>query len=242
MSVTRDEVVNAYLFILGRMPESEKVISDGMANADFNELRRTFLTSDEFTHSQIRRDAPPSVGRFFDAHLHGTKLTCTDTQVNKMLARIASAWREFGETEPHWSVLTDDEFKQENIEDNIDAFYASGPRSLDIDLNFLRRSNQTISFGRALDFGCGVGRLTLALSPHADAVHGVDISEPHVRLAVEQANLRSIDNVTFNVIDHLEDLLSLGKFDFIISKIVLQHNPPPIMAMILRYLLSLIHI
>jgi 2-polyprenyl-3-methyl-5-hydroxy-6-metoxy-1,4-benzoquinol methylase len=37
--------------------------------------------------------------------------------------------------------------------------------------------------GRALDFGCGVGRLTQALATHYDKVDGVDISWEMINLA-----------------------------------------------------------
>ncbi|NVE93913.1 class I SAM-dependent methyltransferase [Altererythrobacter sp. JGD-16] len=238
MPVSRDEVVNAYRFILGREPESEEVVSKGMAHSEFASLRDAFLDSSEFRGSLATRGTPPPIGRFFDAQSHGTDIACTEAQMSQMLARISSAWQEFGRTEPHWSVLTSEKFKKDNIQDNIDDFYASGVKSVDRDFNFLRRSNRPLSFRKGLDFGCGVGRLTLALSPYCESVVGIDISPPHIKLANEQAELRSVANVEFRVLEQLDELSRLEPFDLILSKIVLQHNPPPIMAAILRHLLT----
>ena len=49
--------------------------------------------------------------------------------------------------------------------------------------------------GRALDFGCGVGRLTQALALHFDAVTGVDISGPMLEHA--RAHNRLGERVTY---------------------------------------------
>ncbi|MEV4419752.1 class I SAM-dependent methyltransferase [Patulibacter sp. NPDC049589] len=52
---------------------------------------------------------------------------------------------------------------------------------------------------RALDLGCGVGRLTRALAGRADEVLAVDIS-PRM-LEVAQARLRDVENVTWHTAD-----------------------------------------
>jgi len=238
MPVNRNDVVNAYRLILGREPENEDVILAAMSSPDLANLRSAFLASVEFKRRQGLEVGPPPVGRFLDATSHGTDLDCTRDQMTDMLSRIASAWREFGETEPHWSVLTSDDFKQENLQKNIDAFYLSGVRSVERDFNFLKRADRPLSFKKALDFGCGVGRLTFALTPYAETVVGMDISTPHLRVAREEAQKRSIRNVEFKAMESLNDISALNGFDLIISKIVLQHNPPPIMAAIMERLLQ----
>ncbi len=49
MSVTRDEVVNAYRFILGRYPESVEVVRVSYETMnDFDSLRKKMLISKEF--------------------------------------------------------------------------------------------------------------------------------------------------------------------------------------------------
>src|SRR5581483_7561814 len=66
----------------------------------------------------------------------------------------------------------------------------------------------------ALDFGCGVGRLTRALAARCPSVTGVDVAPTMLRLARE-----SCPEATF--LDRLPD----RKFDLICSLIVFQHIP-----------------
>ncbi|MBD3759551.1 class I SAM-dependent methyltransferase [Rhizorhabdus sp.] len=239
MPVTRDEVIYAYRLLLGREPESEIVIENTMAARDWLQLREAFLASQEFIgkyESQAAHVLP--VGRFFDVPEIPVDPRCTDEQLQLMFDRIAAAWKIFGETEPHWSVIVSDDFRQANLADNIDRFYLSGRGDIDVHLNFLARAGLPTRFGRALDFGCGVGRLTLALAAHADQVVGVDISPPHLALAAERAEAQGIGNAAFESIDSVADLDRYGDLDFIISRIVLQHNPPPVMAALYRRLLT----
>jgi ubiquinone/menaquinone biosynthesis C-methylase UbiE len=78
--------------------------------------------------------------------------------------------------------------------------------------------------GRALDFGCGVGRLTQALAAHFDHVTGVDVSATMLELA-RQHN-RTGERVHF--LRNTQPDLALfpdASFDFVCSLITLQHIP-----------------
>jgi 2-polyprenyl-3-methyl-5-hydroxy-6-metoxy-1,4-benzoquinol methylase len=77
---------------------------------------------------------------------------------------------------------------------------------------------------RALDFGCGVGRLLIPLSKLCEEVVGIDVSDSMLAKADEEFKKRDIHN--FQLIKSDDDLSLLnGKFDFIHSYIVLQHIP-----------------
>lgn len=239
MSVSREEAVYAYRLILGREPENEEVIVQAMAAQNLAHLRQVFLGSQEFcskydgsTHRSLQ------VGRYFDVSGIDIDIDCTPEQLQAMFDRIAHAWQAFGETEPHWSVLVSEDYRSDNIEENISQFYASGFGDIDVHLNFLRRASLPTSFRKALDFGCGVGRLTLAMAPHAGQVIGVDISPPHLRLATERATATCVDNVQFESIASVNDLDRYEGFDLIVCRIVLQHNPPPVIAALYARLLS----
>lgn len=78
---------------------------------------------------------------------------------------------------------------------------------------------------RALDFGCGVGRLTQALAEHFEQVWGVDISPSMIQRA-GQYNRRG--ERCHYILNERTDLRVLEdrQFDFIYSSITLQHMPP----------------
>jgi len=240
MTVTREDVFYAYRLILGREPESEAVVAEHMKYANGLEgLRQVFLQSPEFVSRFDRaRGVAPPVGRFMDASEVDIDLRCSPEQMQRMFDGIARAWQAFGQTEPHWSVLTDDQFKPATIAENLDDFYATGIAEIDLRFNGLKRNGLPVTFEKALDFGCGVGRLSLALARYARAVTCVDISPPHIALAGERAQRKGIDNVSFKAITSVPDLEQFSGYDFIISLIVLQHNPPPIMAAIYEKLLA----
>ena len=66
----------------------------------------------------------------------------------------------------------------------------------------------------ALDFGCGVGRLTRALAKRVDRVAGVDAAESMLRIARE-----NVPNATFST------TIPDERFDLIVSLLVFQHIP-----------------
>lgn len=237
MGVTRDEAVLAYRMFLGREPESEDVLRSTMAARDIREIRHAFLGSLEF-QAQYNALAPLAVGRFMDVTKVDVDIRCSAAQLQLMFDRIAKAWQDFGQTEPHWSVMVDEAFKNANIGENIEAFYESGKHDVEFFLNFLRRADISPSFEKALDYGCGVGRLTMALSGYARHVKGVDISPPHLRLATDRARDQGVANIGFDAVANVADLDRYADFNLIISRIVLQHNPPPVMAAIYAKLLA----
>jgi SAM-dependent methyltransferase len=73
--------------------------------------------------------------------------------------------------------------------------------------------------GRALDAGCGSGRLAIALAERFDQVVGIDISEPLITLA-----RRSPENVRYHVSD-LMKFADTDGFDLAFSSTTLHHLP-----------------
>jgi SAM-dependent methyltransferase len=96
----------------------------------------------------------------------------------------------------------------------------TGEREIALLFHRCAELNLPIVRGSALDFGCGVGRLTQALGRRFDAVSGVDISSGMVAVASR-----------VNAYAHVKYVRSLralqfASFDFLYSNIVLQHMPP----------------
>jgi ubiquinone/menaquinone biosynthesis C-methylase UbiE len=79
----------------------------------------------------------------------------------------------------------------------------------------------------ALDFGCGIGRLTVALADHYDEVVGVDIATSMVAQARERNPAPTRIRYQHNPNPDLQTFPS-GCFDLVCSWIVLQHMPPPL--------------
>lgn len=137
-------------------------------------------------------------------------------------------WRELGQSQPYWGVLSHPDFRTENLTpERVEQFYASGPFHIDPMVEDLRRFTGSAPSGRALDFGCGVGRLAEAMTAYASEVIGLDISPG----MLERARARG-GKATYT--DQTPD----GPFDWINSFIVFQHIPPARGEAILEDLLS----
>jgi SAM-dependent methyltransferase len=127
-------------------------------------------------------------------------------------------WRHLGATEPYWGVLTQDAYKRQQIDAvALEGFYATGRDDIAVIVRDLERADLgPLRAGRALDFGCGVGRLTEAMRDHADEVVGYDISPG----MLETAAARARPGVSY------ASTLPDGPFDWNNSLIVFQHIPP----------------
>jgi SAM-dependent methyltransferase len=133
-------------------------------------------------------------------------------------------WRRWGETDPYFGVLTDSRFRAGAIGANRDAFFETGRVVVDERLSAAQRHFGPVARGRALEFGCGVGRLTVPLAGAFDAVTALDIAPAMLAEARRNADAAGIDNIHLALSD---DELSRaeGQFDFILSIIVFQHIP-----------------
>jgi trans-aconitate methyltransferase len=160
-------------------------------------------------------------------------------ELQKLFAHIQATWQWLGETEPHWSVLTSSEFKQDQLAASHDAFYASGQHCLKLlEAALARCGVDWQRLARGIEYGCGVGRVTQWLSGRLRTVHAFDISSAHLRIAREHLSSRGCTNVEYHHVRKLDDLSALPKVDLVYSCIVLQHNPPPVIEAMLERLLG----
>jgi SAM-dependent methyltransferase len=77
----------------------------------------------------------------------------------------------------------------------------------------------------ALDFGCGIGRLTQALAGHFEQVYGVDISPKMIELARQHNRRGARCEYRCNPVTNLGEF-ETGSIDMIYSWITLQHMQP----------------
>ena len=151
-----------------------------------------------------------------------------------MVAKTAAAWETVGETAPYHSVLTSDEYGPERFAENEIDFFESGKHDLALILALLHRiARPAEGFYRCLEFGCGVGRVTAQLAATFSEVLALDISRPHLRLAKGHLAELGHTNVSFLQVTP-EDLHPGTGYDLWFSRLVLQHNPPPVTLEILH--------
>lgn len=137
-------------------------------------------------------------------------------------------WEQLGQTDPYYGVVTHDIFRCSNLtEENMGIFFRSGRDHVNAIIENVRTHiDSDFTIKKALDFGCGVGRLLIPLSDLAQVVTGIDVSESMLNEAKKNCEARSINNV---ILAKSNDTLSClnGKYDFIYSFVVFQHIPVP---------------
>ena len=107
----------------------------------------------------------------------------------------------------------------------MEAFFETGVQEIEAVLAYVEGLGVEIQFGTALDFGCGVGRLSQALARRFELVEGVDISPAMIELAEQYNQHAERCRYHLNEKNNLS-LFPDSTFDFIYSNITLQHMPP----------------
>jgi SAM-dependent methyltransferase len=131
-------------------------------------------------------------------------------------------WEEIAGEDALWAILSysDRKFGAWDREE----FFRTGEKEIGELMARAGELERPAGRARALDFGCGVGRLTRALSGHFESCLGLDISEKMVdgarRLNADRPGCKFEVNAR-------PDLAGLddGSFDLIFTRIVLQHQP-----------------
>ncbi len=133
-------------------------------------------------------------------------------------------WDQLGKDDPLWVILTDPSRKGGRWE--AKEFFAIGEQEIDEHvIEYLKARKIPVARGAALDFGCGVGRLTQGLARHFEEVHGVDISPSMIEHARRFNRYESKVQYHVNNTPHLADFKD-NSIDLIYSNITLQHIEP----------------
>ena len=244
--ITSEQVTLAYQLLLGRDPESTDIVNNLCQTVhSVAALRDNFMRSSEFRtrmgevldkHQDIQQRHP-----FHLPHIP-VEAEVSDELLKKMFDRIKFEWTHLGEVEPYWSTITQPQYHLDHFEENRQQFYNSGKYVLDIFLAALRRSNiNPGNIQSILEVGCGVGRVSQFLAQSFPKLTAVDISLPHLLIAKSQMETLGLTNSNFIHIDDPRVMHQLTNVDAILSVITLQHNPPPVMAWILRNLLGILN-
>ena len=137
-------------------------------------------------------------------------------------------WTELGTTKPLEAVLTNGRTWNE------EEFYKTG----DSTPGYVVLTQALPKTARVLDYGCGVGRVTMYLAKFFKSVVAVDIST--TMLAKARAKVPNT-NVEFKHAPSVADIqFDEESFNGIICDLVIQHNPHPagytLLAKLLRWL------
>ena len=134
--------------------------------------------------------------------------------------RYRRAWGDWGVVNPFYAVLTHPNFRHGG--GPTSEFFDSGEGTVASLLEELSRLGLSSWREAALDFGCGIGRLTIPLSHYFDSVTGVDIApsmlERARRLHGDVGNCRFVCN-TSNGLPWVAD----DSIDMVLCLLVLQH-------------------
>ncbi len=154
-----------------------------------------------------------------------------------VLERVRRAWEELGRRDPLWAVLTWPGKRGNRWEP--DEFFAIGESDVSQLMGHIESLGHSLLRRRALDFGCGVGRMTQPLASRFEEVWGVDIA-PSMIESARRFN-RYGDRCKYRVNDS-EDLrcFSDDTFDFVLSHLTLQHMPPDCAKQYLREFLRVL--
>ena len=134
----------------------------------------------------------------------------------------ASDWDDLATVDPLWAVLSAD--GKRNGGWDLDEFFATGEADVAAILTTAAELGRPARTGTALDFGCGVGRLTRALAGRFTTALGVDVS-PRM---VEQAGRLNSETATATF--ETADEPPPGPFDLVLANLVLQHLPSKALA------------
>ena len=147
------------------------------------------------------------------------------------ISDLAQNWNTLGRQQTITSIISTLDFGDE------EAFFQSGLIEVEWLLALLSDINIQPS-GPALDFGCGIGRLTQALACHFDDVVGVDIAPSMLEIANARNAFPEKCRYLLNQKDNLA-IFGNEEFNLIMTSIVLQHVGPELAK---KYLAEMIRI
>ena len=138
----------------------------------------------------------------------------------------SSDWERFGELDPYWAVLTEEKFRVTKLSaESRREFFQSGEEHLESVSKIIREIlHPGFAPTRAVDLGCGVGRVLVPLARRVPQAIGVDVADSMLREAGKNLAAAAVKAELVRGDDNLSALT--GTFDFVHSYIVFQHVAP----------------
>ncbi|MFB0564643.1 MAG: methyltransferase domain-containing protein [Candidatus Aminicenantaceae bacterium] len=139
------------------------------------------------------------------------------------LHELKSVWEKHARHDPLWAILSYPQQKGRKWQ--MAHFFRTGEMEIDCLVGQMTKLRKPAERVRALDFGCGVGRLSQPLCRYFREVIGVDISPTMISLANALNQYGEQCRYIQNDRDNLS-MLPDDSIDLVYSNIVLQHIPP----------------
>lgn len=97
------------------------------------------------------------------------------------LVDLQRHWDGFGRQDPFWAILAQPAYRGNRWP--LDEFFETGRVEVSAAMADSAVHGVPHARRRALDFGCGAGRLTQALADHFDTALGIDVAPSMIALA-----------------------------------------------------------
>ena len=140
--------------------------------------------------------------------------------MNGLSEQMKRSWDVGARNHPYFCVASGPQYLCDDID--YDRYFRSGEDS--VAAMFLLAGWNPGVRARALEIGCGTGRITQALVKRFAFVDAIDVSSEMVRVA--ERDLQNIKNVRFHVTNGI-DLKTFpdARFDYACSELVFRHIP-----------------
>jgi hypothetical protein len=131
-----------------REPDSEASLDHlAMRSASTRALRDALLQSQEL---RAQPGFPITLSLTGNEPPHPVQVRVGADQQAALFRRVQAVWHSLGEEQPHWSVVTAEDFRPENIAGTLDAFYASGENQRGHTVAHARAQRHRSCHGQAL--------------------------------------------------------------------------------------------
>jgi 2-polyprenyl-3-methyl-5-hydroxy-6-metoxy-1,4-benzoquinol methylase len=150
------------------------------------------------------------------------------------------AWKDWGNRDPYFGVLTREEFRRENLDDDaLRRFFDSGEEHVRHVFEVLRQHFGLTEIPKSIvDYGCGTGRLALPFARRGEQVLGLDISAGMLDEARKNSERARMSNVEYRLVTDNQLSVLPESVDMIHSVIVFQHINRAQGELVFRALLS----
>ncbi len=139
------------------------------------------------------------------------------------IRELKDHWDDLSRRDPLWAILTEPG-KQGNRW-SVEAFFETGRKEIDGLMAHVESLGIRLPKRKALDFGCGIGRLTQPLAHFFNEVWGVDIAAPMIELAKKHNQHGDRCHYVVNDSNDLKRFPA-NEFDLVYTNITLQHIEP----------------